>query len=438
MASSQYPKIQISSPHPWELEALYQQAQIFYKKQNWSSSSVFLYYIHQHAPNFTKALFQLGVTQMSLSYWAGAQYCFEKLREVYPWDPDIICNLGIIYWKQKKLKKALIFFKFNRKNHSHHSETAINLASLYVEYNHHAKAIHQYNDILYHHPKRTEIRFNLAACLQKLGFHDNAIFHYRVILQDHASHYDSLYNLACVYWKQKDINASKFYLEQAQKIHYSEHIEFMLKTMLDKQDNFENHQAYVKNLFQLYAVDYDKHLIQNLDYQIPAYLKNYLQGKIFNQNVVEIGCGTGLCGEAIKSVSHHVIGIDLSAKMLVNARKKACYDELHEKDFFQFLKDYEHPIGCVFALDVSPYVLNFVDLLMHDHIQEIIFTIELSEEYPTVFQPTGRLSFHPNYIEENLQKNHYKLIHKKKLSARLQHQLLCDLMFYHIKKERSN
>ncbi len=420
-------------PRAWRLKKIYEDARHAFREKNWYKAASLLYYIHQQTPDFHYALFQLGIAQMSMHHWQGAEESFEKLRQDIPWDADIICNLAIVYWKQKKLKKSLSFFRFNLKHHPHHLETPNNLANLYVEYHHLAKAIQQYAQILYRQPKRYDIRFNLAACLQKKGWLDDAIFHYRQILQEHPTHYDSLYNLACLYWQKKDLTAALFYLKTAQKIKNEPHLQFMLDTLFNQKMNLSHHRDYVQNLFENYAHDYDKHLSQVLEYQLPYYLSRYLSDKNF-KHVVEMGCGTGLCGQIIKKVSVHLRGVDFSKEMLKKAEQKNIYDELDCQDAIEFLNQHLQPIACLMAFDVSPYMPDFLKIFEFENIGEILLTIEISEIYPQNLEASGRISYHPKTIEEEAKKHHYQIVHKEKIGARLQHQQFLDLMFYHLKR----
>lgn len=417
----------------WRLKKLYEDAKEAFDKKNWHKAASLLFYIHQQMPHFHRALFQLGVAQMSMHHWQGAEESFEKLRQDIPWDADIICNLAIIYWKQKKLKKALSYFRFNLKHYPHHLETANNLASLYIEYHHLHKAIQLYTQILYRKPKRFDIRFNLAACLQKKGWLDDAQSHYRHILQEHPTHFDSLYNLACVFWQQQNIDAARFYLKSALKIKNEPHLQFMLDTLVNQEANFSHHRDYVQHLFDNYADHYDEHLSKILGYQIPDYLSQYLSDKKFN-HVVEVGCGTGLCGQVIRKVSRHLRGVDLSQEMLKKAKLKNTYDALDYQEAIDFLKRHPHSIDCLMVFDVSPYMSDFLKVFEFENIFEMMFTIEISEIYPKYLESSGRISYHPKAIEEASQKNQYQIFHQEKLGARIQHQQFVNLMFYHLKR----
>jgi predicted TPR repeat methyltransferase len=45
-------------------------------------------------------------------------------------------------------------------------------------------------------------------------------------------------------------------------------------------------------------------------------------------DVLDLGCGTGLCGEWFRPLAQWLVGVDLSSEMLGQARARGCYDEL--------------------------------------------------------------------------------------------------------------
>ena len=74
---------------------------------------------------------------------------------------------------------------------------------------------------------------------------------------------------------------------------------------------------YVEALFDGYAPKFESALVDNLEYKIPSLIT-----KILNQEnesdslgaVLDLGCGTGLFGEAIQSRFKRLEGVDLSGK----------------------------------------------------------------------------------------------------------------------------
>ena len=116
---------------------------------------------------------------------------------------------------------------------------------------------------------------------------------------------------------------------------------------------------YVENLFDFYAPKFEEHLVDILEYQTPRCLQEMLlseQEKKQFESILDIGCGTGLMGERLCAHTNHLIGVDISTKMLSIAKKKQCYQELLTADIFQFLADSTHAFDLIVASDVLVYI----------------------------------------------------------------------------------
>ena len=60
--------------------------------------------------------------------------------------------------------------------------------------------------------------------------------------------------------------------------------------------------------------------------------------------IIDAGCGTGLVGELLRAKTGNLVGVDMSDAMLVQARQKNIYDELHRGDLVEYLDC--HPRSC--------------------------------------------------------------------------------------------
>ncbi|HEY1779422.1 MAG TPA: methyltransferase domain-containing protein [Roseiarcus sp.] len=86
--------------------------------------------------------------------------------------------------------------------------------------------------------------------------------------------------------------------------------------------------AYVARLFDGYAWRFDKHLTKNLGYRGPALIVDAIApGRRF-RSALDLGCGTGLMGEALRGHTDHLTGVDLSAAMIAKARERGVYERL--------------------------------------------------------------------------------------------------------------
>jgi predicted TPR repeat methyltransferase len=89
--------------------------------------------------------------------------------------------------------------------------------------------------------------------------------------------------------------------------------------------------AYVRGLFDDYADRFDHALVGGLAYRAPQLIRAALaaaSGVDRFQRCLDLGCGTGLMAEQLRSSVKDLIGVDLSARMIDVARAKGLYDRL--------------------------------------------------------------------------------------------------------------
>jgi predicted TPR repeat methyltransferase len=121
--------------------------------------------------------------------------------------------------------------------------------------------------------------------------------------------------------------------------------------------------GYVRTLFDQYAPRFDRAL-EDLSYSAPALLREAVtaHGKRFG-SMLDLGCGTGLAGVAFRPHVDWLVGVDLSPKMIEEARKKGLYDRLAVGDIAQFLADEQQSSAyLVIAADVFAYVADLADV----------------------------------------------------------------------------
>lgn len=116
-------------------------------------------------------------------------------------------------------------------------------------------------------------------------------------------------------------------------------------------------RRYVEALFDDYARDFESHLVGQLGYRAHEILLAPLleSGRRF-RHVIDLGCGTGLCGRIIAPVADRIDGIDLSSAMIAEARRSGVYHDLIHADIGEFLANAPQQADLVLAADVFIYV----------------------------------------------------------------------------------
>ncbi len=121
--------------------------------------------------------------------------------------------------------------------------------------------------------------------------------------------------------------------------------------------------AYVAALFDAYAPRYDAHLTGALGYDGPAALVAALRdaGHARFGRALDLGCGTGLCGAALRPHATRLAGVDLSPGMVAVAGSKRVgdaplYDRLEVGPLQDFLDGAAAGgVDTVVAADVFAY-----------------------------------------------------------------------------------
>ena len=124
--------------------------------------------------------------------------------------------------------------------------------------------------------------------------------------------------------------------------------------------------AYVRTLFDQYAPRFDTALTEGLGYRGPAILRDAIAAACAAAGrplrfdaALDLGCGTGLAGAALRPLAARLTGVDLSERMVALARGKTIYDRLATGDLVAFLQAEareQQRYGLIVAADVFAYL----------------------------------------------------------------------------------
>lgn len=114
---------------------------------------------------------------------------------------------------------------------------------------------------------------------------------------------------------------------------------------------------YVRALFEDYAHGFEDHLLFELDYRAPNLIRGVVDRHIDPKDaeILDLGCGTGLCGPLFRQDARALTGLDLSPAMLERAEMKGCYDQLIEGDLVGVLRSHGALYDLALASDVFVY-----------------------------------------------------------------------------------
>lgn len=167
--------------------------------------------------------------------------------------------------------------------------------------------------------------------------------------------------------------------------------------------------AFVETLFDQYADRFDAALVERLDYRAPdllaAALDDAQPGRRF-ASVMDLGCGTGLMGAAIRARAAHLAGIDISAAMLAQAQAKDLYDRLEKHDLTSLAPEpARHDL--ILAADVFAYLGALEQILGWCTAAlapggVLAFSVESEDSAPLTLRESRRFAHSRAYLDEAL------------------------------------
>jgi len=120
--------------------------------------------------------------------------------------------------------------------------------------------------------------------------------------------------------------------------------------------------GYVKALFDGYADDFEAHLLGTLHYRGHEAVVAAVRDAAPFDSVLDLGCGTGLCGPLLRPLARTLAGVDLSATMVERARARGVYDHVHEAEIVAHLAATAERHDAVVAADVLIYLGDLAPL----------------------------------------------------------------------------
>ena len=162
---------------------------------------------------------------------------------------------------------------------------------------------------------------------------------------------------------------------------------------------------YVKALFDQYAQSFDSHLVETLNYRAPTLIAESVQrvAPRTGQDVVDLGCGTGLCGPLLRPLARTLTGVDLSDGMLAQARAGGHYDELVCAELVAWLAQQNERFDLAVAADVMIYLgdLDASIAALRRALRPggvFVFSVESSPGTHFNLKPSRRYGHSPPYL----------------------------------------
>lgn len=167
-------------------------------------------------------------------------------------------------------------------------------------------------------------------------------------------------------------------------------------------------ETYVRRLFDQHAPDFDKALVERLDYRGPQILRVAIEkatGPLRRiGSALDLGCGTGLAGQEFRTFCDWLAGVDISPGMIEQARAKGLYDQLVAGELLDYLADAaggQHHLVLaadvfVYCSDLAPIAAAVVKVMAPGGL--FAFTVESHEGTGVLLRETLRYAHGEDHV----------------------------------------
>lgn len=351
----------------------------------------------------------LGIARALQGRFAEAKASFEMALAIDPGLAAAHHNLADVLKNLGCREEAIAHYREALKLDPGFADTWLCLGNLLKGEGRLAEAAESYLAALKIRPDWTKALNNLGNALKEQGKGAEAEECYRRALAAEPDMPGVLMNL-CNTLKQQDRTeeAIACYRQELALRPDNEKARYLLAAMEKDWLPDQAPRAYVQDLFNSYAKDFDKHLQEKLGYKVPPILVeaavDAAGSGAKHYDILDLGCGTGLCGHYFQRVACSLVGVDLSQGMIAEAEKRGIYSRLVCGDVLEFLEqELEDRYDIVVAADVFIYIGRLEEIFRHVHrlLQlggVFAFSEETGEDREIELRDSGRFAHSPGYI----------------------------------------
>jgi predicted TPR repeat methyltransferase len=337
-------------------------------------------------PSYQDAHNNLGNVYKQLGRLEEAEVAYQRALELKPEDANALSNLGTVRRELGDLDGAIHYFRAVIGLCPTHAEAWQNLGNTMGALHRYDEALDAHKEALRLRPRSSDSYRYLGAMFATLGRVQEATEIYRQWLEMTPNDPQAIHLLAACTGESIPERAS---------------------------------DEFVRHLFDKFASSFDKNLAR-LEYQAPKLVLEAVNSlhsdKSGSLDVLDAGCGTGLCGPLLRPYARRMAGVDLSQLMVERAKERSVYDELFVEELTAFLMKTKAAYDLIVSADTLVYfgALEGVAKASLGALKprgSFVFTVEQcqKDDAPMGFrlEPHGRYSHVKDYVDQELRNAGY-------------------------------
>ena len=363
------------------------------------------------APDYPDAWHFRGVVAFQLGRLSEAETLIRRAVELAPAYSDAHNNLGNVLQHQKRGDEAVKCYERAIALQPDLADAYNNLGNAMQQQKRYDEAIVFYERAIALRPEMADAHLNLGKALEALDQMSQALTAYRQAVMLRPFHFDSYRRLgAALYGWDRIEEAADVYRKWLSLEPDNPLARHLLSACTGQAVATRASDDTVRNIFDGFADSFDQ-ILEGLQYRAPALVAQAATEVIgppqSRLDILDAGCGTGLCAEHFKPFARRLVGVDLSLEMLKRAGMRQLYDELIMGELTAFVGAVSSAWDLIVSADTLVYFGDLTGamgavwrgLRPRGH---VVFTLERATEddAPQGFKinPHGRYSHSEAYV----------------------------------------
>ena len=393
----------------------------------------------QHAPENARAWHLCGIIYAQRADLGQAAVCFENATQYEPKNATYHYNLGLAYRGLAQTERAVQSYREAIAQRDDFPEARNNLGNALMELGENKEAIDCFRELVELTPQSSDVHYNLANLLADTGNVDESLAHYHLALEltpDFPAARENLGRALTDNGRPEEAEQVwKAWLKRDPDSAVARH---MLASMSGKNVPKRCDDMYIRQTFdESFARNYD-HQLARIQYKAPELVREAierLECELADRDVLDAGCGTGLCGAMIGDGSRRLVGVDLSEDMLAEAQRRGVYDETIACEITEYMKSHLRAFDLIVSSDTLCYFGNLDEVLraayacLRDR-GTLIFTVELAmaceKDEPYTIRTSGRYCHAEEYVTESLRNLGFSILNLTPATLRTERGLPVD------------
>jgi predicted TPR repeat methyltransferase len=351
----------------------------------WEAAEDIYRTVLEAAPNHADALHFSGVLAHQRGRSDDAIALIERSLELEPERADWYSNLGIVLQQQLRLEDAITAYRSAIAFDPSHANAHSNLGVVLRAKGEVAEAEAAYRAAIRIDPEHADAYHNLGVLLNAQKKSREAALCFSKVITLRPKDPEARRLLALAHCTLGEVEQAVRIFEEWLADDPDDPVALhMLAACSGRNVPARASDAFIETTFDSFAISFDSKLAK-LAYQAPALIAETLKRSDVTPSksldVLDAGCGTGLCGVLVAPYARRLVGVDLSGGMLGQARERCVYDELVRAELTAYLAGCSETFDVIVSADTLVYFgpLDDVVAVAGNALRrggQLIFTVE--------------------------------------------------------------